>query len=201
MSTNSRGEVSQFDFEELANQLLEQGLAASPADLHGCIVGLLAAGASPEAEAGLAGLNQALDLDLHGELAEQMMALYLATALALRDDDFDFYPLLLDDSADLASRTAALAAWCRSFLSGYAQVSAASELQQSALPGDSSEVLSDLAAIAEADPDDIEEDEESERAYAELTEYIRFAALNAYADKVLGSVREISTEPEGSSLH
>ena len=86
-----------------------------------------------------------------------MMALYLATALALRDDDFDFYPLLLDDSADLASRTAALAAWCRSFLSGYAQVSAASELQQPALPGDSSEVLSDLAAIAEADPDDDEE--------------------------------------------
>ena len=64
MSTNSRGEVSQFDFEELANQLLEQGLTASPADLHGCIAGLLAAGASHQAEAGLAALHQALDLDL-----------------------------------------------------------------------------------------------------------------------------------------
>ena len=74
MSTNSRGVVSQFDFEELANQLLEQGLTASPADLHGCIAGLLAAGASPQAEAGLAALHQALDLDRYGELAEQVDA-------------------------------------------------------------------------------------------------------------------------------
>ena len=201
MSTNSRGEVSQFDFEELANQLLEQGSAASPADLHGCIVGLLAAGAGHEAEAGLAALHQSLELDLHGELAEQVMALYVATGLALGDDDFDFYPLLLDDSADLATRTAALSDWCRSFLSGYAHASAAADQQPPALPGDSSEVLRDLAAIAEADTDDIGEDEESERAYAELTEYIRFAALNAYADRVLGVAVENTTDPQGSELH
>jgi uncharacterized protein YgfB (UPF0149 family) len=197
MSTNSRGVVSQFDFEELANQLLEQGSTASPADLHGCIVGLLAAGASHEAEAGLAALQQSLDLDLYGELAEQVMALYLVTARALDDDDFDFYPLLLDDEADLASRTAALAGWCRSFLSGFAHVSATVDQQPSALPGDSSEVLRDLAAIAEADHDNIEEDEESERAYAELTEYIRFAALNAYADRALGVTAENASDPQG----
>ena len=197
MSTNSRGVVSQLDFEELANQLLEQGLAASPADLHGGIAGLLAAGASHEAEAGLAALHQSLDLDLYGELAEQVMALYVATARALNDDDFDFYPLLLDDDADLAGRTAALAGWCRSFLSGYAHASAAVDQQPSALPGDSSEVLRDLAAIAEADHDDIEEDEESERAYAELTEYIRFAALNAYADRALGVTAENASDPQG----
>ena len=200
MSTNSRGEVSQFDFEELANQLLEQGIAVSPADLHGCIVGLLAAGASHEAEAGLAALHQSLDLDLHGELAEQILALYRTTALALADDEFDFYPLLLDDSADLASRTAALASWCGSFLSGYAHASAATEQQRSALPEDSSEVLRDLAAIADADHDDIEEDEESEKAYAELTEYIRFAALNAYADRMPGVAGENVANP-GGSLH
>ena len=150
MTTNSRGEVSQFDFEELANQLLEQGQAASPADLHGCLCGLLAAGASHQAEAGMDGLNQALDLDLHGELAEQVMALYVVTAQALDNDEFDFYPLLLDDEADIASRTAALAGWCRSFLAGYAQVSAAASRPRAALPGDSSEILQDLAAIAEA---------------------------------------------------
>jgi uncharacterized protein YgfB (UPF0149 family) len=201
MSTNSRGVVSQFDFEELANQLLEQGLTASPADLHGCIAGLLAAGANPQAEAGLAALHQALDLDLYGELAEQVMALYVATGLALVDDDFDFHPLLLDDSADLVSRTEALAGWARSFLSGYAHASAAVDQQTSALPGDSSEVLRDLAAIAEADTDEIEEDEESERAYAELTEYIRFAALNAYADRVPGVAVESARDPQGPELH
>jgi uncharacterized protein YgfB (UPF0149 family) len=185
MSTNSRGVVSQFDFEELANQLLEQGLEASPADLHGCLSGLLASGASHEAEAGIDGLLQALDLDLHGELAEQVMALYVATAQCLDNDEYDFYPLLLDDSADIVSRTSALAGWCRSFLAGYTQGSAGAGRQLNVLPGDSSEILRDLAAIAEADLEELAEDEEAEKSYAELTEYIRFAALNAYADNAL----------------
>ena len=185
MSTDSRGVVSQFDFEELANQLMEQGLEASPADLHGCLSGLLASGASHEAEAGIDGLVQALDLDLHGELAEQVMALYVATAQCLDNDEYDFYPLLLDDSADIVSRTSALAGWCRSFLAGYTQGSTGAGRQLNVLPGDSSEILRDLAAIAEADLEELAEDEEAEKSYAELTEYIRFAALNAYADNAL----------------
>ena len=185
MSTNSRGVVSQFDFEELANQLMEQGLEASPADLHGCLSGLLASGASHEAEAGIDGLVQALDMALHGELAEQVMALYVATAQCLDNDEYDFYPLLLDDSADIVSRTSALAGWCRSFLAGFTQGSVGAGRQLNVLPGDSSEILRDLAAIAEADLEELAEDEEAEKSYAELTEYIRFAALNAYADNAL----------------
>ncbi|MEE4145610.1 MAG: UPF0149 family protein [Halieaceae bacterium] len=202
MSTNSRGEVSQFDFEDLANQLMEQGHAVSPADLHGCLCGLLAAGGSHNAEAGLQGLDLALGVDLHGELAEQVMALHVVTAASLEDDEFDFYPLLLDDNADLASRTAALAGWCRSFLAGYAQGSGASgELRPGALPGDSSEVLADLAAIAQADLDEIVEDEESERSYAELSEYIRFAALNAYLDTIAHASQGSSGDPAAPRLH
>lgn len=186
MTTNSRGDVSPFDFEELADLLVEQGVSLSPADLHGCLCGLLAAGASHEAEAGLAGLNQALELDLHGELAEQVMALHSATAVALEDDEFDFYPLLPDDAADILTRSSGLAAWCRSFLAGYAQAGVAVGGGRPALPGDGSEILRDLAAIAEADLDDLAEDEETEKNYTELTEYIRFAALNAYADNAPG---------------
>ena len=201
MSTNSRGVVSAFDFEELANQLLEQGLAASPSDLHGCLCGLLAAGAAPEAEAGLYGLNQALDLDVHGDLAEQVMALYVATAASLADVEFDFYPLLLDDDADIFTRAGALAAWCRSFLSGYAQVSASTGTGRNALPGDSSEILRDLAAIADADLEDLAEDEESERSYAELTEYIRFAAINAFADSALRELADGPADPRERQPH
>jgi uncharacterized protein YgfB (UPF0149 family) len=185
MAMDSRGVSSPFDYEELANLLLEQGQAVSPADLHGCITGLLAAGASEQSEAGLAALNRTLDLDLHGDLAEQAMAMYLATGKSLRDEDLEFQPLLMDDSADLVSRTAALAGWCRSFVTGYTDVAAAAGARQASLPGDSSEILGDIAAIAEADLEDLVEDEESETAYAELTEYIRFAALNAYADRVI----------------
>ena len=201
MSTNSRGEVSPFDFEELANLLLEQGCAASPADLHGCLCGLLASGAGHDAETGIAQLNQALDLDLHGELAEQVMALYVTTAQSLENDEFDFYPLLQDDEADIVSRTAALAGWCRSFLAGYARGSASGSPPQNALSGDSREILQDLAAIAEADVDELADEEETEKNYAELTEYIRFAALNVYADTVLDTAGNPHRESGGPLLH
>ncbi len=47
-------EIEVFDIDELANHLLEQGLESSPSNLHGCLCGLLSAGAPAQAEAGLA---------------------------------------------------------------------------------------------------------------------------------------------------
>ena len=168
--------VDVFDFDELANHLLEQGLDKSPAELHGCLCGLLAAGADPQPELGLAALGRALDLDLHGELAGQIMQLYRVSAAALEDEEFDFHPLLPADEEVLETRTAALAGWCRGFLAGFAQVS------QGQVGADASEVLTDIAAIAEAQVDEDAGEEESESSYMEVVEYLRFAALNAYMD-------------------
>ena len=168
--------IGVFDFDELANHLVELGLDGSPSQLHGCLCGLLAAGAPAEAEAGLALLQQALDLSLHGELAGQVLQLYLVSAAALEDEEFDFHPLLPDDEVEIDSRTGELAHWCRGFLAGFAQVN------QRQVGQDSSEILKDFAAIAEAAVDEEAEEEESEHSYAEIVEYVRFAALNIYLD-------------------
>ena len=66
-----QGDTGVFDFEELANHLLEQGQQSSPSALHGCLCGLLAAGAPREGEFCLEALAQALELVLHGDLAGQ----------------------------------------------------------------------------------------------------------------------------------
>lgn len=183
-------EVEVFDFDELANHLLEQGHDTSPSTLHGCLCGLLAAGAPHQAEAGLSLLTQALDIHLHGELAGQLMQLYQVSAAALLDEEFDFHPLLPDDELEIATRTEALAAWASGFLSGYAQVSRTQ-------PGDdSSEILKDFAAIAEASVDDDAEEEESEGSYLELSEYVRFAALNVFMDS-----RANLDQDDSPSLH
>jgi hypothetical protein len=177
-----------FDFDEVADHLLEQGLENSPSELHGCLCGLLAGSAAGEPEAGLAALNRALDVDVHGELAELLLRLYAVTAAALEDDEFDFHPLLPDDAVELAPRTAALGAWCRGFLAGYADAGGSAGQPGSTLPGSSGEVLKDFAAIAAAAVDEDASEEESENSYAELVEYLRFAALNVYMDN-MGSPR------------
>lgn len=174
-----------FDFAELANHLLEQGLQSSPSDIHGCLCGLLAAGAAVEPELALSALIETLDLELRGELAGQVMQLYTISAAALEDEEFDFHPLLPDDEEDIQTRTLALAGWCQGFLSGFALVSAgASSANENAVSRDSAEVLKDVAAIAqaEADSEDNEDEDASDENYFELVEYLRFATLNVYMD-------------------
>ncbi len=196
MYSSLQGDMPAFDFDEFASHLLEQGVQASPAELHGCLCGLLAGGAVSQAEVGLAALNQALELELHGELAHQVMQLYTQTAASLRDEEFNFYPLLPDDHVDIGARTAALAGWCESFVAGYAQVGAILDRQPEALPGDSSEILADFAAIAQAEVDESEHREESERSYAELIEYIRFAAINVFTDTGAEDAEQASSQED-----
>jgi len=192
------GEQGVFDFDEIANHMLEQGVDSSPSAVHGCLCGLLAAGAKNEAEVCLDALSAALDLNVHGELADQVMQLYRITAAALQDDEFDFHPLLPDDEVDIVERTAELVAWCKGFLAGFAHVSVAADKDASALSQDSGEILKDVAAIAQAGVDDEDSEEELEESYMELVEYLRFAALNVYMDNAM---REDADSDPVSPVH
>jgi uncharacterized protein YgfB (UPF0149 family) len=178
------GEPGVFDFDEIANHLLEQGEQVSPSELHGCLVGLLGSLGRVSADAALAGLNQALGLDLHGELADQILQLHEVTAAAVEDETFDFHPLVPDDDVELAQRTLALAAWCRGFLAGYAQGKVSGGQTGAAVAVDSAEVIKDFAAISQATLEDEQDEDEAEQDYAEILDYIRFAALNVVMDSL-----------------
>ncbi len=177
-------EVSVFDFDEFANHLLDQGVLASPSHLHGCLCGLLGAGAPFQPEYGLDALSQALDMELHGELADRVMQLYSATEVALQDEDYTFVPLLPDDEEEMAVRTAALASWCDGFLAGFAYVTAVQEKNGEVLSQQTGEVLRDIAAMAQAEPADDESEEDAEDSYVELVEYLRVAVLNVFTDNL-----------------
>lgn len=183
-------EVGVFDFDEFADHLLDQGEATSPSQLHGCLCGLLSAGAPAQAEYGLDALSQSLDIVLHGELASRIMQLYVVTDAALRNEEFTFLPLLPDDDEDLAQRTMALAGWCNGFLTGFAYVTADPQSADSNLSPDSSEALRDIAALAEADATEEENGDEAEEHYFELVEYLRVAVVNVFMDGA-------STTPDG----
>ena len=175
-------DVGVFGFDEFADHLLDQGVQASPAQLHGCLTGLLSAGAPLEPEYGLDVVQQVLDVDLHGELASRIMQLYSVTAAALQDDEFTFHPLLPDEDEEIDQRTAALANWCEGFLAGFAYRIAGEEIPGGALSQDASEVLRDIAAMAQADADDGEREDEAENSYCELGEYLRVAVVNIFVD-------------------
>ncbi|MDX1732905.1 MAG: UPF0149 family protein [Halioglobus sp.] len=171
-----------FSFDEMADHLLEQGAAASPSQVHGCLSGLLAAGADARGEFGLDALSRALDMAAHGDLADQIMRLYRVTAQAMADEDFIYNLLLPDDEAEMEVRVSALAAWCSGFLAGVAYASAADSDGSKAWSSDAREILEDIAAVSQAAVGVDETEQESEANYMELVEYLRFAVLNLVAE-------------------
>ena len=104
-----------------------------------------------------------------------------------------------DDDEDLAIRTESLAAWCRGFLAGYAQGKVSTGATGAAVAEDSAEALKDFAAIAQAALDDDQDEEESENSYAEIVEYLRFAALNVVMDSL--ARREDAADDDQGQLH
>ncbi|MFL3654009.1 MAG: UPF0149 family protein [Halioglobus sp.] len=193
-------EVGVFDFDEFADHLVDQGMLVSPSQLHGCLCGVLCAGAPTEAEYGLDALSQALDIVMHGELASRIMQLYTVTEVALKDEEFTFLPLLPDDDEEIGLRTSALASWCDGFMSGFAYVIAGNEATAAALSQDTGEVLKDVAAMAQAHADD-ESEEDAEDSYIELVEYLRAAVVNVFLDSLATTEdTEVSSET-GRLLH
>ena len=193
MYDETNEEVVVFDFDELADHLLEQGTLVSPSQLHGCLCGLLSAGAPPMVEYGLDALAQALDLVVHGELAGRVMQLYSASGAVLQDEEFTFYPLLPAEETDISERTLALAAWCEGFLTGFAYAAAGEDQSGKTFSEPCSEALRDIAALAQAEAAEDEIDDEAEENYAELVEYLRIAVINVYLEN--------GAEPQDHAIH
>lgn len=176
-------------FDALANALLEQGQLLSPAEIHGCLGGLLGGGFRGDRAALITNLEQTLDTTFHGDMADAIQGLRDEMEACIAAGDFDFQLLLPGDDVELGQRVDAMASWCRGFLGGFAQARVSAGAQAEAVANDSAEALKDFAAIAQAAPDDDdgEGDEDGERHYEELYEYLRVAAMNVLLDAGVGS--------------
>ncbi|MEM0953477.1 MAG: UPF0149 family protein [Pseudomonadota bacterium] len=170
-----------LDFDDFANQLLAEGAEQSPSYLHGGLCGIYAGAGPVTAEDCLAAAAQALELALHGELAESCLTLADISRRAMQDEGFDFQLFLPGDELEMEQRVQALADWCRGFLAAYALV--VSE-ERAGLGEETGEVLRDVAAIAEAGHDEDAEEEAAESDFFELTEYLRFACLNLFMNRL-----------------
>lgn len=194
MYDDSELDTALFDFDAIADHLLEQGAAISPSQIHGCLSGLLAAGADDEGAFGLHALAESLELNAHGELADELMRLYQVTGISIRDDEFTYDLLLPDDEVDMETRVAALGAWCSGFLTGIAHVTTRAAQAWSA---DSREILEDIAAMSQVAIGEGETEDESEGNYIEIIEYLRCAVLNLYSEnEAQSSFSSLSREPD-----
>ncbi len=162
--------------DELEQLLARLQAGVEAAEVHGALAGFLCAGGRGRADnwgESLA-LDAVLDAQTEGGAdADNLRALFEATADALADEDDAFAPMLPDDDAALASRADALVAWCRGFLGG---VGLANPRARGVLSEEAEEAIADLGRIAASELS-VEEGDADEDAYAEVLEFVRVAAL------------------------
>ncbi|MCU0937345.1 MAG: UPF0149 family protein [Gammaproteobacteria bacterium] len=149
------------------------------AETHGLICAMLCADPGtpdarwmeevvPAAGAGAAGAAEARVL---------LGRLRVDTASALAGEESGLRLLLPEDEAALSLRTQALVLWCEAFLYGLGLSGVQAERS---LGPEGREVLADLVEVSRLDPE--ASGEEDERAYTEVSEFVRVAVMLLYED-------------------
>jgi len=173
---------SKLDFASAQAVITTENIQSHASEIHGVLTGLVCAGFTFEEQNYIGMLN---DLFNNGEIFPEpvkavIKQMYSELWADILDDDYAFQLMLPDDDDSIVERGHGLSNWVQGFNLGFG-------LQQKNSPVTSSEVkevLTDFAEIANLS-DEMEEDEDTEQAYFEISEYVRISALLCFTE--LGS--------------
>lgn len=166
--------MHESNYHILDDLLRRAGAECDAAECHGALAGLACSGA----EGPGAWLEQATgDLDPAdvnvAECRRMMLQIHRNCCSDFESELMTFQPLLPEDSESLAVRAAALGRWCQGFLFG---LSLGGLPNLESLPDDVGEIIGDLSEITRAGIDEGSDEDESEKYYVELVEFVRVSA-------------------------
>lgn len=184
------------DYDEIQDCLGGPAAGSAAAEAHGTLCGLMSVAADDLPDSWIR--NTLADAGSDGDQIathdrDRLAALHQATLDLLTGSQFEFQLLLPDDDAQLGLRADALGRWCQGFLYGLA-VRGLKSFDD--LPGEMREILEDLSQITQAEFADGEGEEEGEKAYANLVEYVRVGAQLIYDE-----LNPPAAEPRPAQLH
>jgi uncharacterized protein YgfB (UPF0149 family) len=180
-------------FEQLEDLFYQLKIQASPSGFHGFLCGRLSCGTVQmedlvNSSSAWLGLEEEAAKSAFGTLE----TFYESTLSDLQDISFLFKPLLPDDELPLAERLMSVGDWCTNYLSGLGEgMGAEFEVSE-----DGKEALQDISAIGQISTDfdsDEESEEDGEKDYLELVEYVRIAVQLIFSD--LDPMEKAQPEP------
>jgi len=187
-----------LDFASAQANITTENIKAHASEIHGVLTGLICAGFPLEDQSYLAMLN---DLFNNGEgfpkkIKSTVKQMFSELWTDILDDAYSFQLMLPDDDDSIVERGHALGAWVQGFNLGFG-------LQQKDSPVVSEEVkevLTDFAEIANLS-DDMEEDEATEQAYFEISEYVRISALLCFSELASLPTKSGDNDQKNSTIH
>jgi uncharacterized protein YgfB (UPF0149 family) len=141
----------------------------SAAEAHGVATGILCVNAYADSAQWIAELFSNATPVMNEEHT-LLVRLFEETRRLLDSDEFEFDLFLPEDEVSLSEQVIALKTWCQGFLFGVGSAYMATDW-----PGDSAEIMKDVAEFTKLDVEAEGEDDES--AFVEITEYLRSAVL------------------------
>ncbi len=183
--------MSSIAYQSLVASLSSLGLDQEAAEYHGILCGMLCYRDDAPEDLGLAEQGRVLDIDSGpgGCLTD----LRRESLQQLQEMNTEFSPLLPDDDEGLDERVEALALWCGGFIYGLAT---APGFNLEGLSEDARELVSDFSELSRTalDATEAESDEDNERDYAELVEYVRVGAQLIFLELRQGQSRPAQAE-------
>ena len=176
-------------FAEIAAGLQEHNFVISPSEIHGQLCAYICAGEN---------MNGVAWLDAKQMQSQQalFMQLYQSSFDKINKFAFDFQLLLPDDDEVLSFRARALGEWCQGFMAGIGVANL--DLASEDLSEEIKDALLHIEIISEIDYENISIDNDDERAFFEVAEYIRLAVLmlHAHISGVDENAFEMMPDPE-----
>lgn len=187
------------DHDELDDALRRCGSNWDAAQTHGLLTGRLAVAGVVAGPDWLLQVLEGTDESSAERRACQKMldGLYQSTFWQLSERLSEFVPLLPDDHADAALRTAAMAHWSEGFLHGLVSAQHGDELRDRLAAEPLADIIRDMLQITRAKLDEGTDAETNEAAYTELVEYLRVAAQLAYEE--LAEIRHAGGRAESQT--
>jgi len=191
VTSNTDTNNNLMDFATMQAILTSEDVKSHASELHGVLTGLVCAGFEFEDQGFVVMLH---DLFNDGDgfpkaVKKALKQMYSELWSSILDDSYSFNLLLPDDDDSMAERGHALSMWVQGFNLGFG-------LQQKNSPVVSDEVkeiLTDFGEIANLS-DEMEEDEDTEQAYFEISEYVRISSLLCFSELASPPNRESNNE-------
>ena len=179
-------------YRSMDDWLVDQNSDIRASEVQGLLAGLMAANIQVRPEEYVARLAEYADLQpgVVTQIADMLETLFGSLHESWTGIGLDFEMLLPEDDELIEERADALGAWCESFLAGLGLSGELSKDRK--LSEDVRQALEDLSEIARIEADG--DDESLEKAFADVSEHVRLAAL-LIATELRGDQNEAPDEP------
>jgi hypothetical protein len=189
--------LKKLDFASAQAIITTQECQTHVSEIHGALVGLVCSGFSFEDQSYLPLMRDMFNSSdkFTDKIEKTMVQMYSEIWTDVSDDNYTFQLLIPDDDDSIIERAHGLATWVQGFNLGFALQLKDNKINSS----DVKEIIGDFSEIANLASNDMDEDEDAEHAFFEISEYVRISALYCFTE--LGQQPNPNKKNENTTIH